>query len=300
MKRFLTLALGLGLVFGVAATASAVTPSDYPYDAAAGGITGSRHNLGAYGMHFRTDNSDSNGGTTEVCVFCHTPHHGSTNAPIWNKGAQATSYTAYGSTIGGSNVQNSDIGAATLACLSCHDGVNTFDTLVNAPGKGNESANNTTASNFNWTFTEDTNTVGDIMTSARLNIGTDLSNDHPVSITYVANRASLRATTTNIGSLSMTTEGFTAGDNDETNSATTSANRWAVNGYINSAATIADLLRTTDNKVECSSCHDPHFSNKTWDEVESTWGSEADADGLFLRRVGGNSISGVCRTCHDK
>ena len=300
MKRFLTLALGLGLVFGVAATSDALTPADFPADAAAGGIGASRHNLGAYGVHFRADNFDNNGGTTEICVFCHTPHHGSTNAPLWNKGAQSTTYTAYGTTVAGSNVADADIGAATLACLSCHDGVNTIDTLVNAPGKGNDGSNNTLASNFNWTFTEDGNTVSDIIGSTRLTIGTDLTNDHPVSITYEVNKASLRATSTTINDLVMTTSVFSAADNDESDSATTTANRWAVSGYINTSATIGDLLRGTANRVECSSCHDPHFSNPTWDETESTWGGETDGDGAFLRRVGGNSISGVCRTCHDK
>ena len=81
-------------------------------------------------------------------------------------------------------------------------------------------------------------------------------------------------------------------------------NRWAVGGYINSGATI--LISSGTAKVECSSCHDPHFKNQSWDEVAhmgrpvtKTIGS-ADMDGLFLRRVGGNSLSGVCRTCHNK
>ena len=267
MKRFLTLALGLGLVFGVAATSNALTPSDFPNDVAAGGIAGSRHNLGAYGVHFRADNFDGNGGTTEICVFCHTPHHGASHAPLWSKGTQSTTYTAYGTTVAGTFIADSDIGGVTLACLSCHDGVNTIDTLVNAPGKGNDGSNNTNRTDMNWTFTEDGNTVSDIIGSTRLNIGTDLSNDHPISVAYQVNKASLRPTNTVISSLNMTTDVFTAGNNDETSSATTTANRWAVKGYINSGATIDDLLRGDARRVECSSCHDPHFSNKTWKKL---------------------------------
>jgi len=76
-----------------------------------------------------------------------------------------------------------------------------------------------------------------------------------------------------------------------------------VNGFIdNGSARISDLLR--NGKVECSSCHDPHFSNRSWDEVEGAGGyeglTENRMDGLFLRRVGGNTGSGVCRTCHNK
>ncbi|MBI2399528.1 MAG: hypothetical protein HYV23_00435, partial [Deltaproteobacteria bacterium] len=69
------------------------------------------------------------------------------------------------------------------------------------------------------------------------------------------------------------------------------------------SATIADLLR--DSKVECSSCNDPHFNNKSWNEIDATYAAaetdqEPENNGLFLRRVGGNSGSGLCRTCHNK
>lgn len=86
-------------------------------------------------------------------------------------------------------------------------------------------------------------------------------------------------------------------------------NRWAVKGFISDTATISDLLR--NGKVECSSCHDPHFRNLSWDEAEPTWSDEGGlityctagedcSDGNFLRRIGGNTGSGVCRTCHEK
>ncbi|MCC6502851.1 MAG: hypothetical protein IT362_06930, partial [Deltaproteobacteria bacterium] len=80
-------------------------------------------------------------------------------------------------------------------------------------------------------------------------------------------------------------------------------NLWAVKGYVDATATIADLLR--DGKVECSSCHDPHFNNKSFNEVDYTYEAdtalqEPENNGLFLRRVGGNSGSGLCRTCHNK
>ena len=360
-----------GLMLG-SLPASALTPSDYPVGASANGIANTRHNLGAYGrILFTSLGSTSTGdGTTEICVFCHTPHHAAGDAPLWNKGVQSTTYTAYGTTVAGTFIADGDIGGASLACLSCHDGVNAFDTLANAPGKGNGGANNTTATDFGWLFdmanTGNTSIKSDRFTpedvanshttfggmtfpkntcndchdavlnggtynasggtgnpSNRLSIGTDLSNDHPISVPYQVNKASLRPTNTVISDILMTTEVFSAGDNDETDSTTTTANRWAVMGYINNTATIEDLLRGDGKKVECSSCHDPHFDNRSWDEVESTWKptswqanpsgassppaspywcSDGDdcTDGNFLRRVGGNSVSGVCRTCHNK
>ncbi|MBI5234496.1 MAG: hypothetical protein HY880_09090 [Deltaproteobacteria bacterium] len=316
MKKLLILAIAFGLttMFGTVSMAIDVT-TDYAVGADAGGIALSRHNVGAYGKHFRTSavSNSSSLGTTEICVFCHTPHHGTTNAPLWNKGQQTTTYTAYGSTIGGTNITNSSIGAATLACLSCHDGVNTFDTLVNAPGKGNNGSNSASSLSgvdMGWIFIEDGDTKSDYMTSWRLNVGTDLTNDHPVSVTYSDTKASLRPTNTNIAELDMedayadTT--LSGGHALVANAGadalgTHSDNKWSIKGQIDDGtATIADLLR--NGKVECSSCHDPHFKNLSWTEAEYTWSTtdETEGDGLFLRRVGGNSLSGVCRTCHNK
>lgn len=290
MKRFLAIALtaSLGLFAG---SAAAVTVGDYNAGDAASGIAGSRHNLGSLGVHLIT------GATSQICVFCHTPHHtvtGNGVAPLWNRSTtNSASYTAYGPTISGSNIADTDLGSSTLACLSCHDGVTTFDNLVNRPGK--DTRGSTTG--LGWAFSEDGTSVSNWITSGRLTIGPSLSNDHPVSVAYTEGWASLRASATNIAAIDLSSS----------LSATIPSvmqNLWSVKGYFNTDATIGDLLRVNPNvtgaTVECGSCHDPHFSNKSYDEVEWTWGTEADADGLFLRRVGGNEASGVCRTCHNK
>jgi hypothetical protein len=326
MKRLLSTLVAVSAL-AIAGGAGAVTVSDYPAGTAANGIGGSRHNMGGLGRVITTE------ATTEICVFCHTPHHTNTAnnlKPLWNRGTQAPStYTAYGTTIGGTTVANTDIGSTTLACLSCHDGVTTFDNLVNAPGKAgvvNGGSDRIWAFNMPspafgmpstaiHTFTTSVlscgachNAPADLSANVtRLLIGTDLSNDHPVSIVYNDAVAGLRPTDTVKSSNDLTS--------DQASSAATAygsnlaQNRWAVKGFVSETATIADLLR--DGKVECSSCHDPHFRNLSWDEAEPTWADgikttwcgnvgEACADGQFLRRVGGNTGSGVCRTCHNK
>lgn len=302
MKRFFAIALAATVGFiAYAGTASAATIADYPNGVAANGIAGSRHNLGSYGVHVISD------GTTEICVFCHAPHHGSADTgPLWNRvNAANGGYQAYGTTIAGTTVGAP--GGATLACLSCHDGITTFDTLINAPGKGNNGSNNKTATDHLWNFSEDGTAVGDSLSSTRLVIGAsfyeapgtdnmvDLRDDHPVSVAYTAGKASLRPTGTTLSSIDLTAGLNATGAAD----ANMNQNRWSVSGSITDSAAISALLRGAGN-VECSSCHDPHFSNKSWDETESTWGGESHSDGLFLRRVGGNTGSGVCRTCHNK
>ncbi len=327
-----------------------MSPADYPFGTIAGGIANTRHNLGTTGRVLHTDPTGGPAdieGRSEICIFCHTPHHGSTNAPLWNKGIQTTTYTTYGTTLGG-NQADAQPGAASLACLSCHDGVNTFDSLINWPGKGTFGDNiNPAVTDMGWIFdmpdgsgaetldhfnsaTPGTCTLchnsvanGGIIPVANpqgnpsysLEIGTNLANDHPVSIVYndstTANwGGSLRDSTTVISTITMDNNVLTTGD--DTGSDQFTANRWAVAGYINADASISEILR--NGKVECSSCHDPHFDNMSWDEVEAEWADDGQltggttwcdsgedcGDGLFLRRVGGNSLSGVCRTCHAK
>lgn len=82
-------------------------------------------------------------GTTEICVFCHTPHGANLaqagQAPLWNRLLpEDTSYTVYDSP----NFDAQDLTGTrrpkgvSLACLSCHDGTISFDSLINAPTSG--------------------------------------------------------------------------------------------------------------------------------------------------------------------
>ena len=153
MKRFLAIALvgTIGLIYSGTASATGTTTvtgnliSGYATGLSANGIGMSRHNFGAFGEHVmagaQTDGQAPpvvapERGTTEICVFCHTPHHSRPAAgPLWNREGASTGYTAYGTTIGGT-VPSATLNPESAACLSCHDGVSTFDMLVNSPGKG--------------------------------------------------------------------------------------------------------------------------------------------------------------------
>jgi hypothetical protein len=98
-------------------------------------------------------------GTTEVCVFCHTPHGGRVNvggeglgaggAPLWNRalppaGTTGTGgFTMYTSpNFDGAGDVSSGPKGVSLACLSCHDGVIALDALINAPGSGGFNSTN--------------------------------------------------------------------------------------------------------------------------------------------------------------
>lgn len=298
MKRAIAFAAAV-LAAGMTGSAALAIDTYSPGDAA-GGIVTSRHNLGALGRF--TMAAD----TTEICVFCHTPHHANTTnsiKPLWNRGASSlATYTAYGTTLAGTPVLNTELGSVTLACLSCHDGIATFDNLVNAPGKNGVTE---AGSDLAWSFFNFIGATSDYMVSQRLNIGTDLSNDHPVSVVYTELVAGLRPIDTTISTIDLTSDLSTSAlqyDNGNIRQ-----NFWAVKGYISDTASIFDLLREHNGqlRVECSSCHDPHFNNKSFNEVDYTYSDveteqELESNGLFLRRVGGNTGSGLCRTCHNK
>jgi len=214
--------------------------------------------------------ADDNG---EVCVYCHTPHAANTafaGAPIWNKKTLSTTFDMYG---GGSAGAGTVAGTKTdatpnspsLACLSCHDGVSGVDSIVNAPGSGsgleaNNGTNIVAIMGLNWKG----GNIGGVPGTATTGNG-DLSNDHPVSITYTPGTASLRATTYPLP-------------------AGTDA-AWVTPGGV---GTIASLLR--NGKVECSSCHDPH--NATG--VPQATSKQVN----YLRHS--NTNSELCFGCHNK
>jgi hypothetical protein len=90
-------------------------------------------------------------GTSEVCVFCHTPHGAAPTvqggAPLWNRNVQNSStYQAYSApNFEAAGTTPGQPKGVSLACLSCHDGAIAIDALVNAPGSGGFLVTNRTA-----------------------------------------------------------------------------------------------------------------------------------------------------------
>ncbi|MHB8882086.1 MAG: hypothetical protein ACYC69_11325 [Thermodesulfovibrionales bacterium] len=117
-----------------------------------------------------------------ACVACHTPHAAvaSTNGPLWNRTQAAQTYTVYASAtfdMGAGALAPTINAAQTVACLTCHNGV--ASTIVNAPGPGNPAGSgldSVAAAGGILGFAGTSNIFGDI--------GTDLTNDHPVGFTY--------------------------------------------------------------------------------------------------------------------
>ncbi len=106
----------------------------------------------------------------EICVFCHTPHKARRDIPyLWNRADSTANYTTYESSTLYATV-GQPTGASKL-CLSCHDGTIALGAVLSRP----------TEIPF----------AGGIrfLPEGPSKLGTDLSDDHPVSFVYDENLA---------------------------------------------------------------------------------------------------------------
>lgn len=284
------------------------------------GIQNTRHNLGSgqltsgatTGTRTALDGSTGMGDvfvlkTNEICVFCHTPHGSNTqvDVPLWNKGSLAsTVYTTYASGTMNSTAPTNLAGHMSLACLSCHDGTQAMDNMVNQPGRGGfnrttgnylsgarlgndvrYSAGGNTITAQGWysgtndltstktNYNDDDTSNGQLMSAAGVDfIGTDLSNDHPIGMAYCGGGQT--GVGSNTGCNDMAFKGAITGLGGQFEVGTSAAGN-STNMRLYGTATASAT-------VECSSCHDPH----------------TDAIATFLRRS--NAGSAVCLTCHVK
>jgi len=160
-------------------------------------ILNSKHNLSASGPGTLKATAE-----TEICIFCHTPHNAQPDTPLWNHAESRANYLPYTSTTLRAAVGQPN-GASKL-CLSCHDGTVALG-MVHSQTKVIPFRKGVTT-----------------LPSGPSNLGTDLSDDHPVSFTY--------------------------------NSALVTQN-----GQLQDPQTLKSRVRLDHNQqVQCTSCHDPH------------------------------------------
>ncbi len=135
-----------------------------------GAISGTAHDLSGKGT-----------GTTEICAFCHTPHSGTTQAPLWNRGAGPGVVTEYNSST--MNATSGSASSDASLCLSCHDSTAYAGTVLTNVPNGSTYVPGSLA-----------------MTSVNAIIGTNLSNDHPVGFAYADSTADAGIRGTIVGS----------------------------------------------------------------------------------------------------
>jgi len=185
-------------------------------DVMAQNISNSKHNLGANGKGKVKSMDDD-----RVCAFCHVSHSGNPKAPMWNRKKSGAVYTLYNSSTLNATIGQPD--GTSVLCLSCHDGKVAL--AMSAYKNPNQIS-----------YSQDLSSKG--------NLGTDLSNDHPISFVYDASLAT-------------------------------------ADGQLKDPSTLEAHVLDNNDKVQCTSCHDPH----------------KDMDSNFLRRT--PEFSELCYSCHD-
>ena len=67
----------------------------------------------------------------EVCVYCHAPHGGRTDRPLWNRPIPRGPYRMYDEDL--DMIADAQPTGNSLSCLSCHDGTIGLDEIINPP-----------------------------------------------------------------------------------------------------------------------------------------------------------------------
>ena len=98
----------------------------------------------------------------DLCRFCHTPHNSNAVAPLWDRNPPDTAIFTLYSSATMENTMGQPTGVSQ-GCLSCHDGVTAFDSLLGLTG--------TAGNNMNTDYPASTAILG-----------TSLANDHPVGV----------------------------------------------------------------------------------------------------------------------
>ncbi len=164
------------------------------------GIAASKHNLSVSGSGpIRAS------GESDICIFCHLPHNFNPRQSIWNHEKTGGYYTPYSSSTAISFIGQPN--GTSVLCLSCHDGTIAL---------GNVISEEMTIPMLGGITT---------MPQGPSVLGTDLSDDHPISFAYTSSIANRRDDLVHPSELT--------------------------------AAVKLDRM----GRMQCTSCHDPHNDN---------------------------------------
>lgn len=186
---------------------------------------------------------------TQVCVFCHTPH-GATNTqgPLWNRKVAGQGYTQNyimydSSTLDAKQVQGAlnQPGGSSKLCLSCHDGTVAIGNVNVLNGTEYSSTAQTTSNIATNTAFMPTGTTGGEFGGFTRKLGTDLGNDHPISVSYNATLAGRD------GEL-RTPTGDPVGPRSKGVKPKLPLEKTGPAG--------------NEDQIQCAACHDPHIREK--------------------------------------
>ena len=233
------------------------------------GFVGSKHDLSA-----RSGSADAGADVveTDLCVFCHTPSGVADREtdPLWVPSSAGDGYQRYAdlgtAMLGG---KSRVVGSVSISCLSCHDGTQAADAIINAGGSG----------------------PGFWVPGSGF-AASDWLRGHPVNVEYA--RGACNGV---VGGCDPTAPGPAGADfNPASYANINGVPQWWVDTRGGTALREkSDMILYTRGSgngaggnrspsVECASCHDPHNADST--------------PVSFLRM--NNAGSHICSSCHAK
>ncbi|RNC69156.1 MAG: cytochrome C [Desulfuromonadales bacterium] len=280
MKRYI---LAAALIAAILATGAVVY-------AGAGNIRWTAHNLSSEApAGLNSVRHQASVTVDQICIFCHTPHHAQPAQPLWNKVNPTQTFKMYTSSTTLTTVAKAVTapGPESLLCLSCHDGRTAINVLHNSRVGDDYGAGDKIVDIGGETF-DGGHPNGDVISLAYYGgfnpnaygenlgktasdpyAGNNLMDDHPISFSYSA-------------------------------------------AYSEKQSAGSDALRTIENaksqgmrffganrdRMECSTCHDPHVDYGYVNNFPTGSPSANTALKPFLVRS--NSGSAMCLACHNK
>jgi hypothetical protein len=262
----------------------------------------------------QTKHNLSNSGTgtvkatteTQVCVFCHTPHAATSGVkPLWNRKTSTATYTTYtSSSLDAKAIEGvlAQPGGSSKLCLSCHDGTLAIGSVNVLNGAGSDTAQGTQSIAMSGTGAGGVMAPGSGNTTGYTRfLDTDLSNDHPISVSYnktLTDRdGELRDATFN--GVDATWEWVSAGTR------ILGARNYRSQGGSGQQQKPELPLEMTGSssdsgQVQCATCHDPHIR-----ETDASKGNQK-----FLRKNRFQEVTPtnaydkdgdiICLSCHNK
>ena len=233
-------------------------------------VSATRHNFGSTSSfgegYYKATTED------EVCIYCHTPHGGTLNTPLWNRSIPVgTGFTHYTSTtlsgyMTGVGMATRAVNPESLLCMSCHDGSVSINSISNNSNRTGAAPDMGGA--IQPMFGEPGAVIGEASPVTAIPKVNDLSDDHPISFSYY----SAAAHVDNTGKLNLA-DGGVKDPRDV--------------GGPGLGVRLFGADAVGGQRVECSTCHDPHVD-----------GGADVAYSPFL--VMPNTGSALCLACHIK